>query len=125
MKKNTHENDIETMLRAYGKTQVPSRDSFARMIHSLPKTETKKPIRSPFISFLGYTVPALLILVLIISTTHQKKKDVAIVIEAQKPAVVEPITADELENEMALNQQDSDFETALEQTLTDEEQALL
>lgn len=122
MKKHLQENEIETMLRAYGKTQNPSRDSFANAMRSLPQ---KQPVRSPFMSFLGYAVPALLILVLVINVTQQKKKDVAIVIEAQKPTAVEPITADELENEMALNQADSDFEATLEQTLTDDEQALL
>lgn len=122
MKKHLQENEIETMLRAYGKTQNPSRDSFANAMRSLPQ---KQSVRSPFVSFLGYAVPALLILVLVINVTQQKKKDVAIVIEAQKPTAVEPITADELENEMALNQADSDFEATLEQTLTDDEQALL
>ncbi len=122
MKKHLQENEIETMLRAYGKTQNPSRDSFANAMRSLSQ---KQPVRSPFMSFLGYAVPALLILVLVINVTQQKKKDVAIVIEAQKPTAVEPITADELENEMALNQADSDFEATLEQTLTDDEQALL
>ncbi len=127
MKKPLHENDIETMLRAYGKKQTPSRASFERTLHLIQSSnEFKKrtTVRSPFMSFLKYAAPALLMIVLVFGVT-QKKKDLAVVIEAQNPVIVEAITADELENEMALNQEDSEFEALLEQTLSEDEQAML
>jgi hypothetical protein len=127
MKKVPHENDIETMLRAYGKKQTPSRASFERTLHLIQTSDEFKKrsvVASPFMSILKYVAPALLMIVLVFGITH-KKKDVAIILEAQKPVIIEPITGDELENEMALNQADNEFEATLEQTLSDEEGAML
>ena len=122
MKEHNH-NTIETMLRAYGKKQIPSRSSFEQTLNRIQNIK-KSPVRSPFMSFIGYAIPAVLVLVLVLGATH-KKKDVAVIIEAGRPETIEPITQDEFENEMALNEQDSELEASLAQTLVDDEQTML
>lgn len=128
MKKLSHKNDIETMLRAYGKKQTPSRASFERTLYLIQtgnKFEKTTAVPSPFMKFIKYATPAMLLVVLVFGVAYNKKKDVAVVIEAQYPTIVEPITTDELENEMALNQEDSNLEALLEQALNDEEGTML